>query len=96
MPLGERSGSVASSVSRLYIRMFDWPPMRRCFFVPRVEDGMVMKVMCEAVRGLDAFLFIYFFSVNHVEDWLFWSALVIYTFVFCSLRNWPTYRYVRT
>ena len=31
---GERSGSVASSDSRLYIRILDWPPIRRCLLVP--------------------------------------------------------------
>jgi hypothetical protein len=57
MPCGERSGRVASSVSRLYMRILDWPPMRRCFFAPWAESGMVMKETWESVRALDALLY---------------------------------------
>jgi len=61
MPWGERSGRVASSDSRLYMRILDWPPMRRCLFVPWAESGMVMKVTWESVRAFDAFLLEGFF-----------------------------------
>jgi hypothetical protein len=44
MPCGDRSGSVASSDSRLYMRMLLWPPIRRCLLVPSVESGIVIKV----------------------------------------------------
>src|SRR5690348_7090048 len=56
MPCGESSGSVASSDSRLYIRIWLCPPMRRCLFVPWAGSGIVMKVTCDEVRALDAFL----------------------------------------
>lgn len=42
-PCGDMSGSVASSTSRLYMRIWSWPPIRRCLFVPCAESGMVMK-----------------------------------------------------
>lgn len=54
MPCGERSGRVASSDSRLYIRIWDCPPMRRC--LPVVVSGMVMNVAWLPVRALDALL----------------------------------------
>jgi hypothetical protein len=56
IPFGDRSGRVASSVSRLYMRILDCPPMRRCLFVPWAESGIVMKLTCESVRALLAFL----------------------------------------
>lgn len=34
MPCGDSSGRVASSDSRLNIRILLWPPMRRCLLVP--------------------------------------------------------------
>ena len=56
MPTGERSGRVASSDSRLYIRILLWPPIRRCLLLPWAGSGMVMKLTCESVRALDALL----------------------------------------
>lgn len=56
MPWGERSGRVASSDSRLYIRMEDWPPMRRCLFVPWEASSWVMKETWSALRAVVAFL----------------------------------------
>lgn len=56
IPCGERSGSVASSLSRLYIMILLWPPMRRCFLEPWAESGMVINVTWASVRALEAFL----------------------------------------
>jgi hypothetical protein len=56
MPCGERSGRVASLSWRLYIRISDMPPKRRCWFVPSAASGMTMKVMCSDVRALEACL----------------------------------------
>src|SRR4051812_21430469 len=56
MPWGLRSGRVASSVSRLYMRILDWPPMRRCFLAPWAESGMVMKETWASVSALVALL----------------------------------------
>jgi len=55
MPWGERSGSVASSDSRLYIRIWLCPPIRRCLLVPRVESGMVINETWLLVRAVEAF-----------------------------------------
>lgn len=56
IPCGERSGRVASSDSRLYIRMEDWPPMRRCLLVPWEASSWVMKETWSAFRAVVAFL----------------------------------------
>lgn len=56
MPWGERSGRVASSDSRLNMRMELWPPMRRCLPSPWAESGMVMKVTWASVRLVEAWL----------------------------------------
>lgn len=42
IPDGERSGRVASSDSRLYMRIWLCPPIRRC--LPVVVSGIVMKL----------------------------------------------------
>jgi hypothetical protein len=55
-PCGERSGSVASSDSRLYIKIWSWPPIRRCSLVPSAESGIVMKETWLAVRAVVALL----------------------------------------
>lgn len=56
VPSGERSGRVASSDSRLYIRISFWPPIRRCLPSPWEESGMVMKETWLAVRAVVALL----------------------------------------
>ena len=56
IPAGERSGRVASSDSRLYIRISLWPPIRRCFPSPWEESGIVMKETWLAVRAVVALL----------------------------------------
>jgi hypothetical protein len=54
IPSGDKLGSVASSDSRLYMRISLWPPMRR--FFPVVVSGIVIKVTWLAVKAVVAFL----------------------------------------
>jgi hypothetical protein len=56
VPCGERSGRVASSDSRLYIRIEFWPPIRRCLPAAWAESGIVMKETWFAVRAVVALL----------------------------------------
>lgn len=56
MPCGESSGSVASSDSRLYSRIWLMPPILRCLSVPSAGSGKTMKVTWASPMALDAFL----------------------------------------
>lgn len=40
----------------LYMRILDWPPMRKCLLDPWAESGIVMKETWESVRALVALL----------------------------------------
>lgn len=55
-PCGERSGRVASSDSRLYIKIWFWPPIRRCLPAGWAESGIVMKETWLDVRAVVALL----------------------------------------